>query len=398
MKVTIEKLDNFGKGITHFDNKVIFIPKTLPMDECEIEIVKEKKNYSEGKLIKIIKQSKDRIESKCPYFNECGGCALQNLDYDNTVKFKQNKIKELFLRNNIEVDNINFISNERKFNYRNKIELKIVNKKIGYFEELSHKLIEIDRCLIAKDKINEVINEVKKLNIVNGEITIRCNFNDEILLIINTENKININEIIMDRKIVGIILNNNIIYGEDYFVEKVNSLYFKVSYNSFFQINEWIFPTIFKEIQDNINKEDVVLDLYCGVGTISLHSAVNAKEVIGVEIVKNAVLNAIKNKEINGINNVEFLLQDLSKGFILDKSFNTIIVDPPRNGIDKKTMDYILCKLPNKVIYMSCDANTLVRDLKILCNYYDIIKCNLYDMFSYTYHVESLCVLKIRKS
>jgi 23S rRNA (uracil1939-C5)-methyltransferase len=398
MKVTIEKLDNFGKGITHCNNKVIFIPKTLPRDECEIEIVKEKKNYSEGKLIKIIKQSKDRIESKCSYFNECGGCALQNLDYDKTIKFKQYKVKELFLRNNIEVNNISFISNEHKFNYRNKIELKIVNKKIGYFEELSHKLIEIDRCLIAKDKINEVINEVKKLNIVNGEITIRCNFNDEILLIINTENKININEIIMDRKIVGIILNNNIIYGEDYFVEKVNNLYFKVSYNSFFQVNEWIYPTIFKEIQNNINKEDVVLDLYCGVGTISLHSAVNAKEVIGVEIVENAVLNAIKNKEINGINNVEFLLQDLSKGFILDKNFNTIIVDPPRNGIDKKTMDYILCKLPNKIIYMSCDANTLVRDLKILSDYYDIIKCNLYDMFSYTYHVESLCVLKIRKS
>ena len=182
MKVIIEKLDNFGKGIAHLDNKVIFIPKTLPRDECEIEIVKEKKNYSEGKLIKIIKQSKDRIESKCPYFNECGGCALQNLDYDKTIKFKQYKVKELFLRNNIEVNNISFISNEHKFNYRNKIELKIVNKILGYYEESSHKLIAIDNCLIAKEKINEVINEIKKLGIVNGEITIRCNYNNEIQL------------------------------------------------------------------------------------------------------------------------------------------------------------------------------------------------------------------------
>lgn len=397
MKVIIEKLDNFGKGIAHLDNKVIFIPKTLPKDECEIDIIKEKKNYSEAKLVKIINPSKDRIESKCPYFNECGGCALQDLDYDNTIKFKHNKINELLIRNNIKVNNMNFISNEHKFNYRNKIELKIVNKILGYYEESSHKLIAIDNCLIAKEKINEVINEIKKLGIVNGEITIRCNYNNEILLIINTTNNINIETIISDKKIIGIILNNKLIYGTDYFVEKVNDLYFKVSYNSFFQVNEWMYPKLFKEVQSNVDKNNIVLDLYCGVGTLSLNASLNAKKVIGVELVENAVLNAVKNKEINKINNVEFLLQDLSKGFNLEKYFNTIIVDPPRNGIDKKTLDYILAKLPNKLIYVSCDPNTLVRDLKIFNDKYEIKKVNIYDMFSYTYHCETITILELKK-
>ena len=398
-KVLIEKLDDFGRGIAHINNKVVFIENALPEEVVEIEIINDKKNFSEAKVTKYLKLSKDRIESKCPYFEVCGGCNLLHLSYENTLTFKQSKIKELLKKNKINYNKeIEMIKNDNPHYYRNKVSLKIENGHLGYYEESSHKLIEIKECITAKHSINEVIKNYKLLNLENAKLTIRSNYNDEILLIIESESKeYNIDLAALKEKIklVGIVYNNITIYGENFFYERVGGKLFKVSFDSFFQVNECMTNELFNLIKNNIDKDSIVLDLYSGVGTLGIIAASKSKEVYSMEIIKNAVLNGITNAKLNRVNNIKFMLGDVSK--TIDKinfDFDTLIVDPPRKGLDKKTKEFILKHTPSKIIYISCDPNTLMRDLKEFESIYEVCDFKIMDMFSYTYHVESFCVLK----
>lgn len=400
-KVLIEKLDDFGRGIAHINNKVVFIENALPEEVVEIEIINDKKSFSEAKVTKYLKLSKDRIESKCPYFEVCGGCNLLHLSYENTLTFKQSKIKELLKKNKINYNKeIEIIKNDNPYYYRNKVSLKIENGHLGYYEESSHKLIEIKECITAKHSINEVIKNYKLLNLENAKLTIRSNYNNEILIIIETKEKeynIELAKLKEKIKLVGIIYNNITIYGENFFYERINGKLFKVSFDSFFQVNEYITSKLFDLNKNNIDKDSTVLDLYSGVGTLGIIAASASKEVYSIEIIKNAVLNGIKNATLNQVNNIKFMLGDVSKTVDkIDFNFDTLIVDPPRKGLDKKTREFILKKLPNKIIYISCEPNTLIRDLKELETAYEISDFKIMDMFSNTYHVESFCVLERR--
>ena len=397
MEVKIEKLDDFGRGICYIDNKVTFVPNTIPNDLVEIEITKESKNYNEGKLINILIPSKKRIEPKCPYFSKCGGCVLQNMNYKDTLEYKKEKVINIFKKNKLEINPI-VIENANYYNYRNKISLKVIDKKIGYYEPKSHSIVEIDSCLVASNSINKTIQSIKKMNIINGLVTIRCNKNDEILIIIKSKDKLNIDvdSIKENIKLVGIVINNKLFYGEDFLYENINGIFYKISYDSFFQVNPYIASKIFDIIKENINSNETVLDIYSGVGTLSLTASTVAKKVIGIEIVKNAVLNAIHNAKINKINNVDFLLNDATKAITkLNLSFDKVIVDPPRAGLSKIVIDTIKNIKPKEIIYVSCDPQTLVRDIKLLSDLYKINKFYIADMFSFSYHVESVCILKI---
>ena len=397
MEVKIEKLDDFGRGICYIDNKVTFVPNTIPNDLVEIKISKEFKNYNEGKLINILIPSKKRIEPKCPYFSKCGGCVLQNMNYKDTLEYKKQKVINIFKKNKLEINPI-VIENANYYNYRNKISLKVIDKKIGYYEPKSHSIVEIDSCLVASNSINKTIQSIKKMNIINGLVTIRCNKNDEILIIIKSKDKLNIDvdSIKENIKLVGIVINNKLFYGEDFLYENINGMFYKISYDSFFQVNPYIASKIFDIIKENINSNETVLDIYSGVGTISLTASTVAKKVIGIEIVKNAVLNAIHNAKINKINNVDFLLNDATKAITkLNLSFDKVIVDPPRAGLSKIVIDTIKNIKPKEIIYVSCDPQTLVRDIKLLSDLYIINKFYIADMFSFSYHVESVCILKI---
>ena len=397
MEVKIEKLDDFGRGICYIDNKVTFVPNTIPNDLVEIKITKEFKNYNEGKLINILIPSKKRIEPKCPYFSKCGGCVLQNVNYKDTLEYKKEKVTNIFKKNKLEINPI-VIENANYYNYRNKISLKVIDKKIGYYEPKSHSIVEIDSCLVASNSINKTIQLIKKMNIINGLVTIRCNKNDEILIIINSKDKLNIDvDSIKEKiKLVGIVINNKLFYGEDFLYENINGIFYKISYDSFFQVNPYIASKIFDIIKENINSNETVLDIYSGVGTLSLTASTVAKKVIGIEIVENAVLNAIHNAKINKINNVDFLLNDATKAITkLNLSFDKVIVDPPRAGLTKTVIDTIKKIKPKEIIYVSCDPQTLVRDIKLLSDLYTINKFYIADMFSFSYHVESICILKI---
>lgn len=394
----IEKYDNQARGITHFNNKIVFVYGAIPNEEVKINIYKERKKYYLAKITEIKTASSRRVDPKCPYFNKCGGCNLLHVSYNDSLDFKKEKIKEIFNRSlEIDLKNINVISNPKPFNYRNKITLKVKNGEYGFYEGDSYNLIKIENCYVAKETINDLLKEIEFLNVNNGEVVIRSNNNNELLISITTLEKVNpnIKKITKNHNIVGIIVNNKKIYGEENFIEKIRDLYFQINYNSFFQINNLINEKLFELIEENIDSSDIVLDLYCGVGTLGIVASKYAKYVYGVEIEDSSVKNAEFNAELNMIDNIEFKKLNASK---IDINFNEkitkIIVDPPRGGLDKNTINKILEINPEQIFYISCDPLTLVRDLKVLREDYDIKKYYLMDMFSYTFHIESFVILK----
>lgn len=395
MKVVIDRFDDLGRGIAYVGEKITFIPNTIPGDTVDITITKETKKYNIAKVDKYLKLSSRRVKPKCPYFDICGGCTLQSISYEDTINYKYNKVKNLFKKGNIEI-NPEIIRNPNPYNYRNKISLKVVDKRTGFYEESTHNIVEINECIIASPAINKTISLISEFNIINGNITIRCNKNNEILIILESSDKLNIdiNYLKTQIKLVGIVINNETFYGDNFLIENINDYFYKISYDSFFQVNPYVASILFNEVSKRINEEDTVLDLYCGVGTLSLN-ATCAKEVIGVEIVENAILNAIFNAHINKIDNVKFILNDSTKAVSkLNKKFTKVIVDPPRSGLTKTIIDNILSINPEEIIYVSCDPATLVRDVLLFIDKYNIKKAIIFDMFSYTYHVETMIVLK----
>ena len=393
VKVKIERYSNQLEGIGYVGGKVIFVPKTKVGDVVDVDITEEKSSYYRGTLTTA------NAKVDCPYFFECGGCTLRNFTYDETIKLKEDLITKLLKDKNIYSGNITFYPNINHYNYRNKISLKIVNGKIGFYKEKTNSVVEIDKCLIAKDAINDFLPEIPKLKINTGDITIRCNYNDELLIVIKTSDIIKYNFELLkeEHKIAGVVINGKKVLNDDFIIDKIGDTLFKISYDSFFQVNNYGALKIIDAIKESLNSEDTVLDLYCGVGTIALSIADSVKNVVGVEIVKNAILNALSNMKMNNISNAEFMLGDVSK--TVDKiknKFSTVIVDPPRAGLDSDTKKFIVDNLPEKVIYVSCNPITLVRDLVELKLKYDVKSVILVDMFSFTYHCESVTILEKR--
>ena len=393
MKVEIVKLDDFGRGICFVNDKVTFVPNTVPSDIANIKIIKEHKKYNEAILVDLVNPSSKRIDAPCPYFGICGGCSLQTLPYDLDISYKKDKVINYFKKMGLIIAP-NVIPNDILYNYRNKITLKVVDGVIGFYKSDSHDIVEVNKCFIAEECINDVISIVCGMGIINGEVIIRSNYKSEILIIINSKDKINTTNI--SNNIKGIILNDEVIYGNDYFYEEINNIKYKVSYKAFFQVNRNVASKMFKLVEDFTNNNDCVLDLYSGVGTLGLSASKKAKNVLGVEINKDAVYDANQNALINNLNNAKFIYSDASNIENIDVSFNKLIVDPPRAGLSREVIDFIKFKLPDEIMYISCDYHTQVRDLKLLDSY-EIIDSYICDLFSYTYHVECICFLRKRR-
>lgn len=395
----IEKLDHQGRGISYLNGKIVFIENALNGEKVEIIRTKETSKYIEAVATKIIAKSPKRVKSECPYYEKCGGCSLRSLSYNDTLEYKKNKVSEILKKYaNIDINPI-VLECSNQNNYRNKIEIKIKNGIPGFYKKGTHECISINKCLNAEKSINEFIKGINKLNLQNADITIKANYNDELIVSIKTNETMNfdINFFKNKYKLVGIIWNDKIVYGESYFIEIINNYYFRESYNSFFQVNRCINSKLFKIIEENIGKDDKVLELCCGVGTLSIVASEKAKAVYAIEINESAIKDALINAKMNKRDNVNFILGDAYKTVDkIDDKIDTIIIDPPRSGLTKEAIEAIGKTSAQKIIYISCNPMTLARDLKELKGEYLVKKAYILDMFPYTYHCESITVLEKR--
>lgn len=387
--VRIEKLDHFGRGIAKVNNMPIFVENSLVDEEIEVLITKEKKNYMEGVVIDYIKKSPLRVKSNCPYYDKCGGCDLLHLSYIEQLKYKENKVKEI-IKKFSGLECVNNIVGSKQFNYRNKITLQVKNG-IGYFQKKSNDIINIDYCLLVDDKINLIINGLKKIDVSDvKKIVIRVTNLESMVVFYG-----NINSNI-DLDVDTIIINGKVIKGNGYIREEINDFKFIISPTSFFQVNNVGMINIYNKVLEYVDGGNV-LDLYCGTGTISIYVSKKANKVLGIELNKEAIKDALINKKLNSINNIDFISGDV--GTVLSQNkfkSDIVIVDPPRAGLDSKSIDNIIKIKSKKIIYVSCNPVTLARDLNILKEKYDVIEITPFDMFGNTYHVECVSLLKLR--
>ena len=389
--VKCEKLDHFGRGLSHILGKIIFVPNLLPNEEALVKIVLDKKKYMVGEIIKLVKKSDDRIVPKCSYEN-CG-CAIKCLNYPKTLEFKKNKVTEILKRyGNLENVIKEIVPSNNIYGYRNKITLKVKGGKIGYFKNGTNELIEINRCEISSEKSNKIIEVLKKCDLSKVCEVIIKDFG-EVMIIIKGDMDIEV----LKPLTTSIYMNDRLVYGNENIIAQLGDFKFYVSKDSFFQVNTEVALKLYNKVLeylDNLSGKSI-LDLYSGTGTISLFLSKYFKKVTAIEINEEAVRCAFLNKELNNISNVRFICGDVSKE-IHNLSADNIVVDPPRSGLTIDGINDILKINPERLIYVSCDPMTLARDLKLLGENYEVKEVTLFDMFPWTYHVESVCLL-IRK-
>ena len=388
MSKEVNKLDYFGRGIIKDNNKVIFVDKALPKDIIDYEIIKDKKKYSEAKISKIIKESPNRIIPKCPYYDNCGGCDFWHAKETLEKEFKINKAKELLGRCDEYYDTNIF--------YRNKVTLHIKNNKIGYYKEKTNDIISINSCLIVNPLINKIIDKINHIDFSKynvSKVIIKCNLDKVLLYLDNDVDKEFIDYL---SSVDTIIVKDKVIKGKGYLEEIIDNKVFKITKEAFFQVNKEGLTHILNIIKEylkdkNINK---MLDLYCGESLWGILLSDLCNSITGIEINKESCDNALMNLKNNNINNIKIIngkVEDYLNEF---KNIDLIIVDPPRSGLDKKTITYLKEIQSNYLIYISCDMLSLKRDLELLKENYNISKVYLVNMFKKTYHCEVVTILE----
>lgn len=393
MRVLIDRLNDTGEGIGKINNEIVFVEKTVPGDVVEVENIIKHKNYLEASPAKIIKNSSKRIPAPCPYYEKCGGCQIMNLNYPEQLAYKKEKVINIFKKyGDITVDpNIVF---DKEWNYRNKITLQAENNKIGLFKSKSNEIVEIDECLLISNSMNELIKFIKeniKLAGIN-QIMLREANNQH--MVVFKGNIDNTEALKLKNKVDSIYINNNHIYGTKEITTTLEKYTFKISKDSFFQVNHNQTIKLYNKVKEYLNKKKKILDLYCGTGSIGIYVSDNCQSILGIEINKQAIKDANINKKINNIENISFKCGDVANIITSKDKYDTIIVDPPRSGLSKKTRKILLEISPNYIIYVSCNPITLVRDIKELSSKYELKDIILFDLFPNTYHVETICLME----
>lgn len=397
MQYKIEKLDNFGRGISHINNKIVFISNALEDEVVDATTTYSNKKFDEAKVNEIIEVSRMRIKPICPYFDICGGCNLLHMNYDDQLKFKYNKVKDIIFKYLKEDIKVNDVIYSNQFNYRNKASFE-VKEKLCYKMRKSTNLVDIKYCYLLDNNINDIVHVLNNLNLKNiNNITIRTGEEDIMVIISGNPTQ----EIIdaLKEKARSIYVNDKLVYGRSNIVSKIGNYEFFVSDKSFFQVNKYNVKNLYDKVLEyaELTGNENILDLYCGTGTIGIYLSKYAKSVIGIEVNEQAIFDANVNKNKNNIENISFICDTTSNiNNIVNNDFDVIIVDPPRSGLDKNTINFLINSKAKRVVYVSCDIMTLVRDLNILKQYYDIREITPVDMFPNTYHVECVCVLNLK--
>ena len=440
--LTIESLGNEGEGIGKLDGFPLFVKDALPGDVIEVKVLKVKKTYGYGRMMKLLKPSPERIEPPCPLHRSCGGCQIQALSYEKQLEYKREKVKNQLIRIGgfSEPEVLPVIGMERPFRYRNKAQFPFGRDRegravTGFYAGRTHHIVPNTDCLLGAEENEEILKIIlsfmEKEGISSYEeasgkglirhALIRKGFSTGelmVCLVINGDGIPGVERLAdrlfqlpgmvsltlnVNKKNTNVILGDKLIpvRGQTYITDRIGDVSYQISPLSFYQVN----PIQTKKLYETalnyaeLTGEEVVWDLYCGIGTISLFLAQKAGRVYGVEVVPQAVGDARKNAEINGLYNVEFYLgkaEEVLPGKYRENGIraDVIVVDPPRKGCDRACLDTMISMAPKRIVYVSCDSATLARDLKILYEGgYELKKVRPVDMFPHTAGIENIALL-----
>lgn len=444
--VDIIDMGDSGEGIGKVDGFTFFVGGGVVGDRLKVKIKTLKKSYAMAKMVEILEPSEHRQKSDCPHFPECGGCQLRHVSYDAQLLMKHNKVESTLERiggfKDVEVEPV--MGMETPYHYRNKCQFPAGKKDgrniIGFYKRKTHDVQELNACHLQSDLADEIVTSVKDwLNtypieiydeknhkglfrhlmlresdatgemmvvvVINGK---KLPYKDELLKLL-TENHPKIVTVVVNQntkrgnRVLG--FDNEILYGEGKISDMIEHLKFEISPLSFFQINNEQTKKLYGKALEyaDLKGEEIVYDIYSGIGTISLFLAQKAKHVYGVESIESAVKDAEQNAIRNGVENTTFITAKAEEEVpkMLDRGIvgDVVVVDPPRKGCEVEVLDTILKMAPKRIVYVSCKASTLARDLKYLCENgpYELDAVQPVDMFPWTSHVETVVKLQ-RKS
>lgn len=435
-------LTHEGHGVVKIDRYPIFVPNALINETIEYKIIKVKKNFAIGKLLNVIVESDSRVEPPCVYYDKCGGCQLQHMTYQAQLTMKKEQVINLFHRKGSFNDTVihDTVGMEDPWRYRNKSQIPIGlnnNKKpiMGFYRQRSHDIIDMDSCLIQDEKHQQVMNDVKQLiselniSVYNEKtkkgllrhLVVRTgHYTNQMMIILVTNGKVfkqanqlvealvklhpnvtsikqNINDahsnVIMGRKSITL-------YGTDEIEDKLSEITFNISDQSFYQINSHQTEKLYNQALEyaQLTGNEIVLDTYCGIGTIGLYMAGKSKHVYGVEVVPSAIKDAEENATINQLENTTFVCGKAEEVILKWKAEgirpDVVMVDPPRKGCDETFIKTLLELNPKRIVYISCNPSTQQRDAQLLSQQYDLKEITPVDMFPQTTHIETVALFE----
>lgn len=384
-EVTINDEDDIGNGITRIDNFVVFVPYALKDEKIKVKITKINKRFATAKIEEIISKSDRRLCAKCKIFNECGGCSFLHLSFNEEKKKKIDFINKLFNTN------VKEILTNNEYNYRNKATFHVKNGMIGYYSENTNDLVEFDKCLLLDERINEIYSIFKKMNLnYIFEVVVRTSKSSVMVIFKGDKKDFDYDEFINKVKIDSLYLNDKLLYGNAYIIEELGNIKYSIYPNAFFQVNTDNMKIMYDKVKEYAGSGNKLLDLYCGTGTIGIYLKENFEEVTGIEVNKEAILNANINKDLNNLRNINFICGDAS--IAKNNNYDVIVVDPPRSGLSKKVIDFLNKSNAKTIVYVSCNPKTLKRDLDLL-DKYSMTKLECINMFNKTKHCEVITAL-----
>ncbi|WEG12367.1 23S rRNA (uracil(1939)-C(5))-methyltransferase RlmD [Pullulanibacillus sp. KACC 23026] len=443
LEVTFTDLSHDGAGVAKVKGYTLFVPGGLPGEAAEVKVIKTKKGYGFGKLIKFIETSEDRVEPPCEIFDRCGGCQIQHLNPKGQAQFKYKMVTDALERlgglKEIKVHPV--LTMDHPWAYRNKASVPVASREgeliAGFYQKRSHFIIDMDHCLITDDTVDEVIQEVKRIAKDSGiepyneethkgilrHIIVRVGKQtDEVMVVLVTKTdelpfrKRFIKELPekfpqiksiaqnINKKRTNTIFGNEtrILWGKETILDTIGSVKFAISPRSFYQVNPEQTRVLYEKAMEyaELAGKETVIDAYCGIGTISLFLAQKAGQVYGVEIVPEAIEDARKNAELNELTNVTFEAgpaeEVIPNWYKQGIKADIVVVDPPRKGCDEALLQTILEMKPKRVVYVSCNPATLARDLRVLEDGgYKTIEVQPVDMFPQTMHCEAVAKIEL---
>ena len=433
-----------GEGIAKVNNITIFIPNTLKGENVKIKILKVNSTYCFAKALEVLEKSSNRADEDCIEYAKCGGCNFRHINYQTSLEMKKNNVQNTIKKSlgfEVPIDEILGMDNP-KF-YRNKLQYPIgINKDgktiMGVFAERSHRIIPIEKCFIQNEECQKVANDILKFlkeHNISGyneekqtgiirHLVIRIGVKtDEIMvtLVVNTNDIPYENEFVkfiidnnpkvktivknLNNKNTNVILGNKntILYGDGYIRDILINKKFKISPMSFYQVNPIQTEKLYSKAIEyaELSGNEIIFDLYCGIGTIGICASDKAKKLYGIETIPEAIEDAKENAKINNIENAEFFVGDVENElpkFIKERKIlaDVVFVDPPRKGCEQTAIETLLEIEPRKIVYVSCNPATLARDLKIFDKKYKITKVAVCDMFPGTSHIETICCMVLK--